>query len=160
MSQRDLFDYQFDLLTREMDTLQENIRAFDGRLVTIKGWAITVVSGIAFLALREEDFGYLIFGGFSVLAFWMIDAMNKGVQRSFIVRYNRIEHFLRVDFPSALQHRSFKGFNLPDISGRVSVRSVARKTSSFRAAFYPHTALIYGSMLFLLLGAAAWLIWK
>jgi hypothetical protein len=36
------FDYQFELLKFELDTLQQGIRTYDSILFIIKGWAITI----------------------------------------------------------------------------------------------------------------------
>ncbi len=155
---KDQFDYQFELLNKEMDTLQANIRNYDSILFRIKGWALTVFSGFVFFSLREGRSTYLLLGAAAVLMFWTLDATYKGFQRTFIIRYNKIEHFLRTDFPKAVVNRSFKGLNLPDVGARVSVASAQEKTRPLKAAFFWHTAFLYVAMLALFGALTLWLL--
>jgi hypothetical protein len=155
---KDEFEYKFKLLLKEIDVLQNGIRSYDSILFTIKGWAITVFSAFVLFAAKEEQPKYLIFCGIAIVLFWALDALNKSFQRRYIIRYNKIEHFLRRrEFSEAVKNRSFKGFNLPDVGARVSVKRRAKKTSALRAAFYLHTYLPYLAMLFISEALAIWL---
>lgn len=147
---KDEFDYRYEILLKEMETLQANIRGFNQILFRIKGWAVTVFSGFIFFGVKESEPILFFVGSMSVILFWVLDAIYKKFQRKFIVRHNRIEHFLRTDeFSKALEKRSFHGFHIPDFSGRFSVKNHTEKTTIKKAAFYWHTSLLYIAMLLL-----------
>jgi len=155
---KDEFDYKFELLLKEIEVLQNGIRSYDSILFTIKGWAITIFSAFVLFASKEQQPTYLIFCAAAVILFWALDALNKSFQRRYIIRYNKIEHFLRRrEFSEAIKKRSFKGFNLPDVGARVSVGRRAKKISPLRAAFYLHTFLPYLVMLLITGLIAIWL---
>lgn len=155
---KDLFDYQFEILIKEYDALQANIRNYDDILFRIKGWAITIFSGIVLLTLKERRPEYLILGAFGVILFWLLDGIFKGFQRAFIVRYNKLEHFLRrSEFQKAVEGRAFKKFSIPDITGRVSVKDRDKKINPLKASLYWHTSILYISMLVILACIGIWI---
>lgn len=155
---KDKFEYKYEILLKEVDNLQSGIRNYDTLLFRIKGWAITVFSGFIFFAAKENEPFYTFLGALAILFFWVLDAINKSFQRGFIIRANKIEHFLRTkDFEKAIEDRSFHGFNIPDLGGRFSVKDADIKTSPFKAAFYLHTMLIYASMIIVLIGVGVWI---
>jgi len=148
---KDEFDYKFELLLNEINILQSGIRNYDSILLIIKGWAITSLSGFVFFALREKRLIYLLICTFVIILFWVFDSINKSFQRRYIVRYNKVEHFLRSNkFSKSVENRSFKNFNIPDVGARVSVKNKPELTSPLKAAFILHNSILYLSMLFLL----------
>ena len=155
---KDEFDYKYELLLKEIDILQSNIRSYDSIIFTIKGWCITIFSGFLFFSAKENQAIYLFFAALAVVLFWTLDATFKGFQRKFIVRYNRIEHFFRAGkFDDAIKKKSFGKFNLPDVGARFSVSDAKAKTNPFRAAFFWHTAILYVAMLVMLIAVASWI---
>ncbi|TCM42760.1 hypothetical protein [Kribbella sp. VKM Ac-2568] len=64
---------------------------YDRRLVTVKGWSVTL--SLALLGLGFEKSHYALFGlaAFSAAAFWMIDALNKEFQMAYYSRMRDIE---------------------------------------------------------------------
>jgi len=160
MANRDEFEYKFEILMNEKDNLHENIRSFEGILFRIKGWAITVYSGTSYVALREDEPDFLILSVGSTLLFWHLEATYKRFQRTFIVRVNKIEHFLRTKkFSQAVETRSFSSLRIPDFQGRHSVKDLDRKTSVLRVAFFWHTFVLYLTMLVFACGLYAWMVW-
>lgn len=146
---KDTFDYKYELLLKEIDILQGGIRGYDSILFTIKGWSITIFSAFIFFVAKEDEALYLILAAIAVILFWALDAINKGFQRAFIIRHNRIEHYLRTDFTEDIVSRKMR-LNVPDIGARVSVRDRNRKISPWRSALYIHTAGLYVAMLVIL----------
>lgn len=154
---KDEFDYKFELLINEINVLQSGIRNYDSILLVIKGWAITSFSGFVFFAIREKKPIYLLICAFVVILFWVFDSINKSFQRRYIIRYNKIEHFLRCDkFSKVVENRSFKKFNIPDLGARFSVKNRLQLISPLKGAFILHNSILYLSMLFLLGFIAIW----
>lgn len=144
------FDYQFELLKFELDTLQQGIRNYDSILFVIKGWAITIFSAVILFSAQVEKPIYLLLCVISTLLFWLLDGVFKAIQRAYTLRYNEIEKFLQSDrFRKAFTKRSLDGFVSPDISSGFSrglkfeIRQIARS-----ALIYP-TAMLYISILIL-----------
>jgi hypothetical protein len=147
---KDAFDYQVELLWKEIDLLQQSIRTYYTMLMTIKSWAITVFSAFVIFAVKEKQPQNLLLCALAVLLFWVLDALFKSFQRAFIIRYNKVEHVLRKDLPTAVEKRSFKNLLvIPDIRGRLSFSSEERrdKTTPLKGALYPHTSLLYVAMI-------------
>ncbi len=154
---KDEFDYKFELLVNEINILQGGIRNYDSILLVIKGWAIISFSGFVFFSLREKRPIYLLICAFVIILFWVFDSINKSFQRIYIVRYNKIEHFLRSNkFSKSVESRSFKKFNIPDVGARVSVKNKTDLISPLKAAFILHNSILYLSMLYLLGMIAIW----
>ena len=74
---KDEFDYKYELLLKEIDILQSNIRSYDSIIFTIKGWSITIFSGFLFFSAKENQTVYLLFAALSVVLFWALDATFK-----------------------------------------------------------------------------------
>jgi hypothetical protein len=150
---KDEFEYKYEILIKEVDNLQSGVRNYDTLLFRIKGWAITVFLGAMFFAAKENEPTYAFLGAISIIFFWIFDAINKSFQRGFIIRANKIEHFLRSkEFSKSIRDRSFHGFNIPDLGGRYSVKNASRKISPLKGMFYIHTMLIYLGMIIVLIG--------
>lgn len=149
----DLFSYQLELLQKEMEMLQNSIRGYDSIVFTIKGWAITVFSGIVLFAIdKQKPFLYL-FCMASVLAFWMTDAFYKSIQNILISRYRTIERFLQSsDFEQAMANRDFGSFQVPHLQAGFVFGKLRRFPLLLQAALQVHTFLPYVFLLVLAIG--------
>jgi hypothetical protein len=100
---------KFELLKIEMQSIQQGIRGIDGILFQIKGWCVTVTVAIAGFSLTGDRWPLIVFGMAAVLAFWMVDAHYKSVQRIYIDRDQAIEKVLGKHGPlEALRTGSLK----------------------------------------------------
>ena len=147
--QKDHFEYQIELLWKEIDILQQNIRVYDTLLMAIKSSAITIFTAFIVLAARDHRPEFLLPCGIAIVLFWVLDSILKSFQRAYIVRYNKVEHVLRKDLGKAVKRRSFKGLlPIPDIRARVSMprRERWKKLTPLKGAFYLHTCLVYVAM--------------
>ena len=157
----DEFDYKFELLKQEMETLQNGIRTYDSNLFTIKGWAVTIFSTAVYFSIQARQPIYLMLGAMSVLLFWMIDAVFKAVQRIYILRYNKIEQYLQSPrFAQAVANHSFKDFIIPDVGSGFHLATKKYWPAILQAAISLPTVLLYVAMLVLIAGLAiGMLIW-
>lgn len=149
-TKQDEFEYKFELLKQEMETLQEGIRTYDTNLFTVKGWAITIFSAFVIFAAQARQPMYLAFCAIAVVLFWLVDAIFKSIQRIYTHRYNRIEQFLQSPtFAQAIAERSFKDFRIPDTGSGFRVTNKERWPAIFSAAIMLPTSLLYVAMLLL-----------
>lgn len=150
---KDLFSYRLELLQKEMEMLQNGIRGYDSIVFTIKGWAITVFSGIILFAVdKQKPFLYL-FCIASVLAFWLIDAFYKSTQNCLIIRYSKIETFLRSpEFEQVMSSQDFGTFRVPYFQEGFALNKHQRFRLLQQAAFQGHTFLLYAFLLILAMG--------
>jgi len=149
---KDSFDYKFELLKFELNSLQQGIRNYDSILFIIKGWAITMFSAVVLFSAQVEKPTYLILCVVSTLLFWMLDAVFKAIQKAYTLRYNEIEKFLQSDkFNKALAERSLDGFVTPDIASGFSRGIKFEISQIYRSARIYSTAMLYISILILTL---------
>lgn len=109
-------------LGKEYYAILSVISEYDQRLVTVKGWSVTL--SLAGLAVGFQQQHYALFGLAAItgLAFWFIDAHFKGYQLHYYSRMRDIEvaayYLNRVDLPELGELSSpridmywpFKGF--------------------------------------------------
>jgi len=119
---------------------------------------MAVLSAFIIASVHTEKPYLTLFSLIPICFFWSLDAMHKSFQRRFIIRSNRIEHFLRAgEFSDAVEKESFGDFHIPDLGGKFSVKNWKQKISPFKAALMFHVLLIYvpqiaiASFLFLIL---------
>ena len=140
---KSFFEYKIEILLKETEMLSSNIKHLDDILLRIKNWGITFFSGFIIFSFTSKVCFLLLVGCIITILFWITDAIYKSFQRKMIVRYNRIEHYLRTkQFQEDYKNGSMS-FIVPDIGARVSVKDVGKKTNILKGAFYIHTSLIY-----------------
>lgn len=90
--------FKEELILKEIEILQERIEDYDKHVLLIKGWAITIWSGIWLFIINQLISGIDFFlivadliGIFALLFFWAFDSLYKYYQRAFIVRTKQIE---------------------------------------------------------------------
>ncbi|MEP7089149.1 MAG: hypothetical protein ABI776_03490 [Nocardioidaceae bacterium] len=78
-------------LSKEYYAILDVVSAFDGRIVTVKGWSVTL--SLAALGLGFQQQHYALFGlaAATALGFWFIDVLFKGYQMRYYPRMRDIE---------------------------------------------------------------------
>lgn len=90
-------------LTQEYYAILDVVSAFDGRILTVKGWSVTL--SLAALGLGFQQQHYALFGlaSATALGFWYIDVLLKGYQMRYYPRMRDIElatyHLNQVPLP-------------------------------------------------------------
>jgi hypothetical protein len=140
-----LFNFRLEILKQEIDQLQQNIRNYNNSLVVIKGWSITIFSGLISFSIKDRNINILIIGIITCIMFWIFDASVRRVQQFFISRYNKIEWFLRNTklLNEAWAKLTFPRLNFPDLTGTKSVRDLEFKTTFIRVAIRSNVSLLY-----------------
>lgn len=78
-------------LTAEYAALVRTVAEFDGRLLTVKSWSVTLsLAGIG-LGFQQEHYALFALAAATGAAFWLIEAMTKQHQVRYYPRMRQIE---------------------------------------------------------------------
>lgn len=80
-----------DLLIREYYAIFDTVNDFDKRLLTIKGWGVTLSLAALATGFQFLHYGLFLVGGISGLAFWAIEGFVERHQMRFYPRMREIE---------------------------------------------------------------------
>ncbi len=164
-------------LSREYYALNDAVASADGRLMTVKGWSVTL--SLAALGLGFQQSHYALFGLAAVTAasFWFLDGLIKGHQVRYYGRLRDIEvaanalnavelgELGEVSSPRINMSWGFRGQQqVPDcrngpptrLTAQVT-RRVLRRRFVLPNVMFPHlAAVILGSVLFVAAASDAW----
>jgi hypothetical protein len=80
-----------DDLQAEYAKLADTVDAFDQRLLTIKGWGVTLSLASLGLGFQQDHYGLFLVAAASGLAFWLVEATTKMHQIRYYPRMGDIE---------------------------------------------------------------------
>ncbi len=153
----DLFEFQKDLLMKEIEYIHSKIGAYDDISFKIKGWAVTIWSAIVALGIKEMS-PLIVFASLpTLMAFWILDAYFKQYQWRSMTRMGVIEMFLdsRSYFKdsgirTAFEKKDFGSFPIHDpIASRTrnineNIKKLYRdRTSLWRSFLVPNIRDLY-----------------
>lgn len=150
----------------EYFALVKSIADFDQRMLTVKGWGVTLSLAALGLGFQYRAYGYFLIAAASSVAFWIIEHAGKRHQMRHYVRMREIEMHQydaaaagdkqvsspRIDWSWSTAHRTLG-------NGAVAPKAItARGANGFYrfAGFMPHVAfphaitLVVGLVLFYL----------
>jgi hypothetical protein len=145
LSTDSLFEFQCDLLVREIEHVHVRIAHYDELSFKIRGWAITLWAGIVAFGAKEGLPVVILASVPVTLTFWIVDALFKLYQRRSMVRLGTIDDFLNsartfesTGLRSAFEHRDFGDFPIHDPNARRSreIDSSAARRYRQRAGFW------------------------
>jgi hypothetical protein len=141
------FQFRADVIKHEMDAVQEGIRTYGKVQFTIKGWAITVFTGVLAFALENDKPMLFPLCVIAVVLFWILDSIFKSIQTVYIKRATTIEMDLRESFSSG--NVNLVGKN--DFPGTETAFEAFKGRAEFcavvEAARTPQIMLMYGAMI-------------
>ena len=95
------------LLEDELNACHVGVSAYAGRASQVKGWCITVASGLLALAITQERAAIAFCAVASVCAFWLAESHVASIQRVMIDRLQYLEsHFRDRSATEALSDRT------------------------------------------------------
>lgn len=80
-----------DDLQVEYAQIVDIVSAFDQRLLTIKGWGVTLSLASLGLGFQQNHYGLFLVAAVSGLAFWLVEATTKMHQMRYYPRMGDIE---------------------------------------------------------------------
>ena len=117
---------------KHLELIQGIINRLAGNLFYLKGWAITLITGLFALSSKDMNTSYMLIAYFLVIIFWGLDAYFLCKERQFRALYNDVR----------VLEESKINFSM-DISKYTGQRKYSLPTSIFS-----HTLLgFYGSLI-------------
>src|ERR1700730_40333 len=75
-----------DFLMKEYFTLQDIVKDFDQRLITVKGWGVTLSLAALGFGFQFQHYGFFLIAAVSGIGFWAIEVAIKRHQTRFYIR--------------------------------------------------------------------------
>jgi len=79
-------------LTKEYYALFDAISNYDGRLLIVKGWSVTLSLAALGLAFQQRHYALFLLAAVTGAAFWLLDGLMKGFQNRYYIRMREIEY--------------------------------------------------------------------
>lgn len=95
-----------DIEAKEYFALMETVAGADQRLLTIKGWGVTLSLAALGLGFQHRAYGYFLVAAVSSAAFWLLEAAVKRHQMRYYPRMREIEVARHADAAAARLGRS------------------------------------------------------
>ncbi len=126
-------------LLEEVKIIQQAVSKLDDLSFKIKGWCITLLSGLIIYCLQLNIEGIIIIfvSIFIPLLFWLLDATFKLYQRAFLVRLKDIQEFINKKAYYSKSENISKFYRL-DLNFRLSRKRDAQSLKKYLkdATFY------------------------
>lgn len=157
-----LLEYQLQVLTTEIETVNASIRQMDEITKSMKEWTIGLWTASVGGALATRDLTpYVGITAVIPLLFWIVDTWHRRIQRKFIWRGIEIGRFLNGDgLKNSMTAGEITGFRLFDPQARDTKDPEFKEFVSWkRVMLFPSIYLLYGglTLISLALGIGFWL---
>ena len=121
---------------KEYYVLFDTVNEFDRRLITVKGWSVTLSLAAMAGAFQFHHKGMLLVAILSSVGFWILDGLMKRYQSRYYVRMREIEVLAARGEPLRSP--------LIDWSWTTAPAHFARRRGASRVAGPPQPPLLYG----------------
>ncbi|MFW9872862.1 MAG: hypothetical protein ACFFG0_07155 [Candidatus Thorarchaeota archaeon] len=85
-----------NLFLTDFSTIQSQIGRYDHHSLLIKGWAITLWSGLMYFIIKESVYDLFLIQIIALLIFWSFDALYKFYQRRLALRSDELRKYLKI----------------------------------------------------------------
>ncbi len=94
-------------LSKEYYAILNVVSSYDGWLLIVKGWSVTLSLAALGLGFQQKHFALFALAAVTGAAFWFLDGLMKGYQHRYYVRMREIEYtaYLINRFPLGGQYR-------------------------------------------------------
>ena len=150
------FDFQLEILKKEIDAIHAIIARMDTITQTTKHWAIvTWTASVGVMLGKEELRAFVGFTAILPLIFWLIDGTWRLLQRRSTFRIKKISEFLNGDdFLKSFESAKLINFTVLDPTGvthrpeaEYQKHATLRRTLFFREVYLVYCALAGFSLL-------------
>lgn len=80
-----------DVVTKEYFALLDTVKSYDERLMTVKGWGVTLSLASLGFGFQYGHYGLFLVAALNGLSFWALEAILKEFQMHYYVRMREIE---------------------------------------------------------------------
>ena len=144
---KEVIDFQLDILKIEISSIQEVIARLDQFTQTTKNWSVTMwAGGLGFAITQVELRDFALVTAVIPLIFWILDAWWRRLQKRSIYRQLQISKFLNSeDLSKSISNQKLVGFTLLDPVGTAHKNEDDYKVAvSFKKTLlYPEVAGFY-----------------
>ena len=152
-SKSNLFAARLDILKTEWGFLQDKIIKYDGIVFSIRGWAVSVWTACLIFAAKDNEPTIMLLCTIPLAIFWLVDSLNKSIQRKFIHRVNEIEKYLSsTNFEEDYAKQELLGIVAPTLRTSFENRSAMTQlkelaeAANLRNVKYVYWSLILSSL--------------
>jgi hypothetical protein len=151
------FDQKFSVLKQEWEQCDAGIRQYDTLVFGIRGWAIAVFAALLTASVTLKRPSLMLFAIAPTFLLWVVEAVNKHIQKTFILRVERIEKYLSSsDFEMDVEETKMSRFETPKISTDFAEYELKKPWSKvfaiFRSGLYFNVYIHYLSISILCVG--------
>jgi hypothetical protein len=143
-----VFEKQFELMTLELNLINNEIRSIDEITRNVKQWAIVAWTGALGVALGNPALKPALWAtAFLPLSFWLVDASFRRIQRTFIVRAQDIADY--VNSPAFLTSAAAQApmtFRLLEMRNEQGFKTDWMSVMRFRTVAVLYLLMILGSL--------------
>src|SRR5215467_6385774 len=79
-------------LSKEYYALLDVVSSYDGWLLIVKGWSVTLSLAALGLGFQQRHYSLFLLAAVTGAAFWLLDGLMKGFQYRYYVRMREIEY--------------------------------------------------------------------
>ena len=165
---------ELDALLREYYEILKVVGEFDGRLLTVKGWGVTLSLAALAWGFQNKKYGLFLVAALSGLGFWIIEATMKRHQMRYYFRMREIEVLRyqksegegaaalstpRIDAAWSYAGRLYEGTAMPEYHPRAlkGPRRSYQLAFLFPHVFLPHLLSVVAGIALFAAAAKGWL---
>ena len=141
------FEYQLDILKKELDTTNEIIARQDGMSQTTKNWTVVAWGGAVAFALRDTELRHFVgLTAILPLLFWFIDGTFRRLQARTVFRVQKIHNWLNSrKLALSFEKAELQGIEVFDPTSRQDkdLDEYRRATTLRRTLRYPEVRYFY-----------------
>ena len=88
-----------------LEMIQGIINRMSNNSFMLKGWAVTLLTGILVLANKDTDKMYFIIAYIPIIVFWMLDSYYLNLERMYRKLYDKVRHLKedQIDYSMSIQ---------------------------------------------------------
>jgi hypothetical protein len=93
---------------KHLEFIQTAISRMAGNLFLLKGWSITLITGLFALAAKDTNQLYIVIAYFPLLIFWALDGYFLSMERRFRTLYEHVRKLKEEDIDFSMDTEPFK----------------------------------------------------
>ncbi len=93
---------------KHLEFIQNTINRMAGNLFFLRGWTITLITGLFALSAKDTSSNYVLIAYFLVLIFWVLDGYFLSQERLFRALYNHVRTLDEKDIDFSMNTNEFK----------------------------------------------------
>ena len=93
---------------KHLEFIQGAINRMAGNLFFLRGWTITLITGLFALSAKETSQNYVLIAYFLILIFWILDGYFLSQERLFRALYDHVRTLDEKNIDFSMDTRNFK----------------------------------------------------